>query len=156
MPDWKRTTKEVPFESLPAGMVSAINQYIEQYNLGPILSDALMCVQTDSEKVKKGLFGGAETVRMAAVLTPRWLVWCLSGTKREIQAAVLSAQLINITVQDYAQTPFVKLVPDSGIQVSGMFTDASENASAFLGLDEGPAGRKFRDVVVKAAQDAKK
>lgn len=154
MSDWKRTTKEVSFEGLPAGMVSAINKHIEQYNLGPILSDALMCIQTDSVKAKKGLFGSAETVQMGAVVTPRWLVWVVTGTKT--QAAVLSAQLINIIVQDYAQTPFAKMVPDSGVQVSGMFTDASESASAFLGLDEDAAGSKFREILIQAAQDAKK
>jgi len=154
MSDWKRNTKEIPFQNLPTEMVSAVNEHIEQYNLGSILSDALMCVQTDSEKVKRGLFGGAEMVRMGAIITPRWLVWAVNGTTT--QTAVLSAQLINITVQDYAQTPFAKMIPDSGIQVSGMFTDASESASAFIGLDESQAGRKFREVVIKAAQDAKK
>jgi hypothetical protein len=154
MSDWKRTTKEIPFTSLPPEMVSAINKHIEQYNLGPILADALMCVQTDSEKMKKGLFGGAETVQMGVVLTPRWLVWAVSGTKTNL--AILSAQLINITVQDYEQTSFAKMVPDSGIEVSGMFTDASEGASAFIGLDNGPAGIKFREVIIRAAQDAKK
>lgn len=154
MSDWKRTTKEVPFDSLPPEMVSAINQHIEQYNLGPILSDALLCVQTDSEKAKKGLFGAAEIVRMGAVVTPRWLIWAINGTKT--RGSVLSAQLINITVQDYAQTPFAKMVSDSGIEVIGTFTDASENASAFIGLDEGAAGKKFKEVVIQAAADAKK
>lgn len=154
MSDWKRTTKEVPFDSLPPEMISAINQHIEQYNLGPILSDALLCVQTDSEKAKKGLFGAAEIVRMGAVVTPRWLIWAINGTKT--RGSVLSAQLINITVQDYAQTPFAKMVSDSGIEVSGTFTDASENASAFIGLDEGAAGKKFKEVVIQAAADAKK
>lgn len=154
MSDWKRTTKEVPFERLPPEMVFAINQHIEKHNLGPILSDALMCVQTDSEKLKKGLFGGAETARMGIIVTPRWLIWAINGTK--IQTVVLSTQLISVTMQDYAQTPFAKMIPDSGIQVSGMFTDASESASAFIGLDESMAGQKFREVVIKAAQDAKK
>jgi hypothetical protein len=154
MSDWKRTTKEIPFESLPPEMVSAIHQHIEQYNLGPILSDALMCIQTNSEKGKKGLFGGAETVRMGVIVTPRWLIWVIDGTKTK--TSVLSGQLINITVQDYAQTPFAKMVFDSGIEVSGIFTDASESASAFIGLDEGVAGKKFREVIIKAAADAKK
>ena len=154
MSDWKRTTKEVPFDALPSGMVSAINKHIEGHNLGPILSDALMCIQTDSEKAKKGLFGSAETVRAGVVVTPRWLVWAVDGTKT--QTAVLSAQLRNVTVQDYAQTPFVKMIPDSGIEVNGVFTDASESASAFIGLDEGLAGKRFREAVIKAAQDAKK
>lgn len=154
MSDWKRVTREVHFESLGAEMAAAIQQHIEPHNLGPILTDMLMCIQTDSEKVKKGLFGGAETVHMGAVVTPRWLVWAIAGTNT--RPAALSAQLIHITVQDYEQTPFAKMVPDSGIQVSGVFTDASESASAFLGVDHSSAGKKFREIVIKAAQEAKK
>ena len=154
MSDWKRVTKEVPFEELPPEMGSAIRQHIEQYNLGLILSDALMCVQTDSEKVKKGLFGGAETVRMGVLVTPSWLLWVCNGTK--IQTTVLSAQLIHITIQDYAKTQFAKMISDSGIEVNGMFTGASESASAFIGLNEGMAAQKFREVMIRAAADAKK
>ena len=88
------------------------------------------------------------------VITPRWLVWAVDTPNAK--PAVLSAQLIHATVQDYAQTPFAKMVPDSGIEVSGMFTDASESASAFIGLEENAAGQKFRDVVIKAAAAAKK
>lgn len=154
MSDWKRTTKEVPFEALPSEMKAAINGYIEQYNLGPILSDALMCIQTDSEKPKKGLFGSADATSVGAVVTPRWLVWVASRSKTP--AAVLSAQLRNVTIQDYAATPFMKMVPDAGIQVNGMFTAISENANAFIGLEEGSAGRKFKEIVIQAAQDAKK
>jgi len=154
MSDWKRTTKEVPFEGLASEMVSAIGEHIERYNLGPILSDTLMCVQTDSEKVKKGLFGGAEMVRIGAVVTPRWLVWAVNGTKTK--TTVLSAQLRNMAVQDYAQTSFAKMIPDCGIEINGMFTDASESVSAFIGLDEGVAAKKFTETVMKAAQAAKK
>jgi hypothetical protein len=154
MSDWKRSTKEIPFGGLPPGMVLAINQHIEQHNLGSILADALMCVQTESQKVKKGLFGGAERIEVGVVVTPRWLVWVIQGTKT--QAAVLSAQWVNITVQDYAQTPFAKMIPDSGIEVNGLFTDASENASAFIGLDEGTTANIFKEIMIRAAQAAKK
>jgi hypothetical protein len=153
MSEWKRRTKEASLETMPSEMADAIHQHIERYNLGPILSEALMCIQTDSEKTKKGLFGGAQTVQIA-VITPRWLVWSIEEPKTK--PAVLSAQLIHVTVQDYAQTTFAKMVPDSGIQVNGMFTDATESASAFIGLEENVAGQKFRDVVIKAAAAAKK
>ena len=154
MSDWKRSTKEIRFESLPPEMVVAINQHIERHNLDSILSDTLMCIQTDSEKVKKGLFGKAETVQVAAMVTPRWLVWAIQG--KDTQTAVLSAQLINLIVQDYSQTSFAKMIPDSGIEVSGMFTDAGESISAFIGLEENAAGNKFTETVIRAAQDAKK
>ena len=74
MPEWKRTTREGRFEDLPPEMMTALHHHTEQYNLGPILSDTLMCIQTVSEKPKKGLFGKAETVQLAALVTPRWLV----------------------------------------------------------------------------------
>jgi hypothetical protein len=154
MSEWKRRTKEVSLENLPPQVASAIQQHMEQYNLGPILSDTLMCIQTDSEKTKKGLFGSSEIVQTVAVITPRWIVWTIDQPKSK--PAVLSAQLIQATVQDYSQTPFAKMIPDSGIQVNGMFTDASEGASAFIGLEENVAGQKFRDVVIKAAAAAKK
>lgn len=154
MPDWKRLTKEVQFDALMPEMVAEIRKHVELYNLGPILADALMCVQTDSEKVKKGLFGSADVVHQGVVLTPRWIIWAVNGTK--LGTAVLSAQLRDVVVKDYAQTQFAKMVPDSGIEVSGHFTDASENASAFIGLDENAAGRKFKEAVIQAVQDAKK
>jgi hypothetical protein len=91
---------------------------------------------------------------MIAIVTARWLVWSVDTQKGK--PTVLSAQLIHVTVQDYAQTPFAKMIPDSGIEVSGVFTDASENASAFIGLEENTAGQKFRDVLIKAAAAAKK
>jgi len=154
MSDWNRRTREVSVERLPTETTNAIQRHIEQHNLGPILSEALMCVYTDSEKTKKGLFGRAETVRMAVILTPRWLVW--SVEQPNAKAAVLSAQLIHVTIQDYAQTSFAELIPDSGIQVTGMFTNAGEGASAFIGLEENLAGNSFKDLTIKTAQAAKK
>jgi hypothetical protein len=153
MSDWKRTTREVHFESMRPELMQAIKAHIEQYNLGAVLSDALICVQTDSEKTKKSLFGGTEIVYTGAVLTPHWIFSATSGTKTK--AAVLSAQLHDVTVQDYAQTSFAKMIPDSGINIEGRFTDVSENISAFIGLDDN-AGKKFKEAVIKAAQEAKK
>lgn len=153
MSDWKRSTQEIPFESLRSEVKAAIMKHIEQYNLGSVLSDVLMCVQTDSEKAKKGLFGQAESVYVGVVLTPRWLIWGTSGPKAHL--AVLSAQLRDLTIQDYAQTPFMKMVPDSGLEVNGPFTDTSGVGSVFIGLDDG-VGKKFREAVIRAVQDAKK
>jgi hypothetical protein len=154
MSDWKRRTKEVSLEILSSEMANAIQSYIERYNLGPILSEARMLVQTESERTRKGLFGRMEIVKMVVIVTPRWLVW--SVEQPNAKPVVLSAQLDHVTVQDYALTPFARLVPDSGLQVSGMFTGASEAASAFIGLEQGDAGDRFKEIVIQAAQDAKK
>jgi hypothetical protein len=154
MSDWKRRTQQVSFEDLLPEMINAVQKHIEHYNLGPILSDALICIQTDSEKTKKSLFSGAETVYTGAVVLPRWLIWVTNGTKRN--TTVLSALLKDIVVQDYAQTSFAKTIPDSGINVSGKFTDMSESVTAFIGLEDNPAGNKFKEIVIQAVQDAKR
>jgi hypothetical protein len=154
MSEWKRTTKELTLETLPVEIATAIHRHVEKHNLGPILDDALMWIQTDSQKMNKGLFGGTQAVQMAAVITPRWLVWSVDESKTD--PVVLSAQLIDVTVQDYAQTPFAEMVPDSGIQVNGLFTGAAESASAFIGLEQEAAGDKFKKIVIQAAADAKK
>lgn len=154
MSDWKRTTKELGFENLRPELLQAINGHIEKYNLGEILSDALMCVQTDSEKIKKGLFGGAEVVYAGAVVTPRWLVWATSGTKTQTSAS--SAQLNDVTIQDYAESSFANMIPDSGLNVSGRFTDASDNGLIFIGLDDNAAGAKFKEIALQTAQEAKR
>jgi hypothetical protein len=81
-------------------------------------------------------------------------VWAVYGTNTA--TAVQSAQLVNITVQDYGHTSFAKMIPDSGAEVSGLFTDAHESVSAFLGLEENTTGNKFREILISAAQEAKK
>jgi hypothetical protein len=64
--------------------------------------------------------------------------------------------LIHVTIQDYAQTSFAELIPDSGIQVTGLFTNAGEGASAFIGLEENVAGNSFKDLTIKTSQAARK
>lgn len=151
--DWKRSTREAAFEQFSEDVKAQIQEYIKLYNLRDILSDAPICIETHSEKGRQGFFRSAETIRHYAIATPRWLVWAIREKESPV---VLSALLNDVVIQDYADTPFVKLVPDCGIQVTGKFTDVAENASAFLGLEENTAGNKFKEVVIRAVQDAKK
>ncbi|MGC4047680.1 MAG: hypothetical protein QM758_28130 [Armatimonas sp.] len=155
MSDWKRTTTEATLESLRPELSQAIRKHVELYNLGEdLLAQPLLCLQTDSEKVKKGFFQrGGEWVYTGVVLTPRWIIWAVSGTK--VGAATLSAQLRDITVQDYAQTQFAAMVPDCGVQVNGRFTDVSENGSAFIGLEDNVIGAKFKELAIQQVQSAK-
>jgi hypothetical protein len=154
MSDWERSTKEIPLESLPEVVKSAIHRHIEEHNLGSILDETLMCIQTDSVQVKKSLFSKRRTVQVSAALTPRWLVWAIR--ENMTQPVVLSAQLLDLIVQDYAQTSFAKMIPDSGLEVSGRFTDSGESVSAFIGLDDGIAANKFKEIVIKTVQETKK
>ncbi|MCE7905528.1 MAG: hypothetical protein DYG87_07005 [Anaerolineae bacterium CFX3] len=152
MGDYKRTTRECTLDSLRPELGEALRAHVEKYNLGDILADAKVCVETASEKTKKGLFGGGETVYTAAVLTKDWLVWANSGTKTPVHA--MSARLNQITVQDYAQSSFAKMIPDTGVNVNGLKTDSPEAGTTFIGLEENAAGVKFRQALIAAAQGA--
>ena len=150
MGDWKRATRECTLDSMRPELSVAIRKHVEKYNLGDILSTPTMCIETTSEKIKKGLFGGGETIYMGAALTKGWLVWASGGTKAPY--GTLSARLGQITVQDYAKSEFAKLIPDTGLNINGLYTDSSEAASACIGLEENAAGIKFREAVIAAVQ----
>lgn len=160
MGDWNRSTREFPMESFASEMSAAINKHIEQYNLGAILSDALMSIETKSDKVKKGLFGSAETVIANVVLTPRWLVWAIKDAKGTV--SVMSARLEDVVVIYYSKSPMAKLVQDTGLEVTGQFTGMTNNepserrGSMFISLGGEAAAKKFQDALIKSVQDAKK
>ena len=154
MVDWKRSTREASVGSLPPDTIAAVDKHIELYNIGDVRSRLVACIETTSRKVKKGLFaGGDQTVVTTVLLTPDWLIWAVRGQRSE--GAVMSARLADIIVQDYAATPLAKMVPDSGVEVSGAFTDVAERGSAFIGLDDSPAARNFKSALLEAVKAAK-
>ncbi len=155
MSEWQRTTQAVMPGNGRADLLAAINAHIETYHLGPILSDALMAVQTTSEKKKKGLFGGSgdKTAVCLAIVTPGWLIWAVAGDKSGVSA--LSVPLQQATITDYALSPNYKLLPDSGLDVSGPLTGqiglhGNQFVLAFIGLGSEPAAQKFKTAVQNA------
>lgn len=150
MGDYKRTTRECTLDSMRPELSAAMRAHVTKYNLGDILSDSMMRVETASEKIKKGLFGGGETIYTAAVLTKGWLVWANSGTN--VKPHAMSARLNQITVQDYAKSSFAKMISDTGVNVNGLTTDTPEAGSTFIGLEENAAGIKFREALIAAVQ----
>lgn len=143
MGDYVRTTREATFDNLNPNLITALRTHIEKHELGDINSALLMCCETTSSKQKKGLFGGkSEVILVAVILTPQWLIWAVS--KDNESAGVLSAQLRNIQVQDYETSEMNKLIQDTGVNISGIGTDAVNLGSAFIGFGAEPAAQKFR------------
>jgi hypothetical protein len=48
--------------------------------------------------------------------------------------------LRDITVEDYEKSGFSKMIPDTGMNINGRFTDASEAGLTFLPLGKDEAG----------------
>ncbi len=160
MGEWNRSTKECTFDSFAPEMSTAINGHIEQYNLGAILADVLIAIETKSDKPKKGLFGSAETVVIDVVLTPRWLVWAIKDGKGS--ASAVSARLADIVVTDFSKSKMAQFVQDTGVEITGKFTGlahglpSEQRGSIFIGLGGEPAAKKFQELLIKSVQDAKK
>jgi hypothetical protein len=160
MGEWNRTTRQCTLEGISPELHAAIQAHIESYNLGSILSDYRMCIETASQKKKKGFFGkGDQSVLAAAILTSTWLVWAVRGDRSG--TAALSARLDELVVADYAASPGYKLLPDSGIELTGVFTgrvgmEGNQRVSMFIGLGEEPAALEFKETLFRALQNMKK
>ncbi len=155
MGDYQRSTQELTFEMLALEIKAALTNYIEKYNLGSILNDILIAVQTVSEKTKKGLFAGPGPKHLVTIslLTPKWLFIVTQEDQKPL--SVRTARLAEVVVSDYEKSPFYARLPDTGVEIVGPFTDSPERATLFIGLGKDAAGEKFRARLIEAVQNAK-
>ena len=156
MGDYNRSTKEIAFGEIPTNVIKSVQTYIEKHNLGDILASPIMCIVSTSEKIKKGLFGGGPGPKLliqTAILTNRWLI--LADNVDQNALYIKSMQLRDITVEDYEKSSFYKMIPDTGMNVNGRFTDASEVGSIFVPLGKDEAGDRFKVQIIEAVQKAK-
>lgn len=155
MGDYQRTTHSVRLEILPADIQAALGGHLEQYNLGSILDDTLMSVETISVKKKTGLFKGPgdKQVTSYAILTPTWLVYAAKGDTGHV--AVLSVPLVDVNAEDYTQSPFYARMPDYGYHITGKFTGqvgmhGNERVTVFVGLGEERDAGRFGETLMEA------
>lgn len=146
MGDYLRATRECPLENMRPALAAAIRAHLEKHGL--TASVAAAC-ETTSTKQKKGLFGGkAEVILTGALLAPPWLIWA-SGKEGEAPA-VLSVRLRDIQIVDYEKSELNKLMPDTGLTLTGLRTDGVELGSAFIGLGPESAAQQFRAALKEA------
>ncbi len=143
MGDYNRSTKEIPFEQISPDVMQTINKYIEMHTLGDI-ANVSFCIVSTSEKLKKGLFSGAgpKLLVETVILTDRWLI--LADRVDQNAIFIKSMQLKDIVVEDYEKSLFHARIPDTGMNISGMFTDASEKGTIFFRLEKMQRERNSR------------
>lgn len=156
MGDYNRSTTEINFANISPDILQAIHKYIELHNLGDILNGVTNCIVSTSEKVKKGLFSGPgpKLLVETAILTNRWLI--LADRVDQNAVFIKSMQLQDIVIEDYEKSLFYSKIPDTGLNITGRFTDASEQGMIFLPLGKDIAGDTFKEALIHAAQEAKK
>jgi hypothetical protein len=150
MSDYIRSTRKCAFNQVQPALYAAIQQYAQENQLGDLEAKALACVETKNER-KHGsgllgrLLGSSDPDPLhytAALVTPKWLIWAISGAKRG--TTVLSARLTDVQVRNYDMN---QLVEDSGLLVNGILRGATEKAEAFIGLGPEPAAEDFKRIV---------
>lgn len=157
MGDYNRSTKAIRFDEIPADVMQSVRAYIEKHNLGDILVNVSACIVSTHEKVKKGLFGGGPGPKLlvqTVILSDRWLI--LADRVDQNAVCIKSMQLNDITVEDYEKSQFYAMIPDTGMNINGRFTDASELGTIFLPLGKDEAGEKFKSALIGAVQKIKK
>ena len=156
MGDYNRSTTEINLANISPDILQAIHKYIELHNLGDILNGVTHCIVSTSEKIKKGLFSGPgpKVLVETAFLTNRWLI--LADRVDQNVVFIKSMQLQDIVVEDYEKSLFYSKIPDTGLNITGRFTDASEQGLIFLPLGKDAAGEVFKEALIRAAQEAKK
>ena len=156
MGDYNRSTRELTLEILPAAMSAVLKAHIEEYELGDVLSDVLICIEATSEKVKKGLFAGPgpKVMKMGVVLTKRWLFEIRAADNEAPYAR--SLRLADVVVEDYEKSSSYKMIPDTGVNITGQATGATEGGTSFIGLGKDAVGGKFKEMLIRAVQEAKK
>ena len=148
-----RSTRECTFGDMRPELATAIRKHIEKYKLGDVESSILICCETTSTGKKAGLFAnGDETTIAGMFVTSRFLVW--TGEKEKGKPSVRSALLRNIDVQDFENTAMYRVNPDSGMNITGRYTDVTKQGQTFIGLGTDSAGEKFRQVLQHAIQKA--
>jgi hypothetical protein len=150
---YTRSTRECTFADLRPELVTAIRKHIEKFKLGDVESFLLICCETTSTTQKTGFFtNDAETTITGMFVTAQLLVWT-NGLKRD-KPTVRSAWLRNIDAHDFENTAMYQAKPDSGMNITGRYTDVTKQGKAFIGLGMDSAGEKFRQVLRHSIQMA--
>jgi len=148
-----RSTRECTFADLHPELATAIRRHTDTYELGDIEATLLICCETTSTTTKMGIFtNGSESTVTGMLVTAQLLIW--TNGKQKDKPVVRSALLRNIDVQDFENTAMYQVRPDSGVNITGRYTDVTKQGQTFLGLGSDPAGEKFRQVLQLAIQRA--
>ena len=148
-----RSTHECTFADLRPELVTTIRNHIEKYKLGDVEASLLICCETTSTTQKTGLFtSDPKTTITVMLVTDQLLVW--TNEKKKDKPTIRSAWLRNIDAQDFENTAMYQVNPDSGMNITGRYTDVTKQGQAFIGLGTDPDGEKFRQVLQHSIQKA--
>lgn len=157
-PEWERSTRVCSTVGLQPDLLATLRAYLEEHELGAVEAQALVCFETVSRRtVKAGLLlrlGGAghKLVTQAVIVTPTRLVW---AQRTDDDAPIARSELLaGLEVADYEKSPAFALLPDHGVEVSGVDAGQGTTGTLFFGLGEGPDSGHARQILKDAVRAA--
>ena len=149
-----RLTRDCALTELDKSLSAAIQAHLSKFKLAVTPESVQMCCETESTQQKKSVFGGSEKAIQAVILTDERIIWGERVHGKNNSAG--SAQLNQIEMRDYEHTAMFNIIPDSGVNITGQYSDSSQTGQLFIALDSGPAGAKFRELLREAIKNSKK
>ena len=156
--EWERATRVCSSIDLQPDLLTTLRDHIEAHELGAVEAQALVCCETVSRRVvKAGLpmrRGGAghKLLTEAVIVTPTRLVRAQRTDQDEPMAR--SELLAKLEVTDYEKSPQYALLPDHGLEVSGVAARDGDAGTLFFGCSEGPHAGRARQVLRDAVRAA--
>lgn len=156
--EWERTTRVCSSIALQPELLAALREHIEARELGGAEAQALVCWETVNTRIAKaGLLmrlGGAghKQLTQAVLVTPTRLIWAQRADDDE--AFARSELLTRLDVADFEKSPAFALIPDHGVEVSGIDAGQGTTGTLFFGLGEGPDADHARQVLKEAVRAA--
>lgn len=138
---WERSTRAASLDDLSPPLATAINAYLDKYELRPVIGAIDTGIETLSTREAGRFRKRTETVMTGALLTASHLV-IASGPPDQIGVFVLS--LDDIKAEDHETSPMNKLMPDTGVHVTGIAGWEHGEGSIFLPVEPGATGDAFR------------
>jgi hypothetical protein len=139
-------------EHLRPELARAIHEHAQQQRLGNVAAEALMCCETETEKIITNrldawLSGNPDMISyLALVVTPQRLIWARSGDRSAVVA--VSAQLIDLRVKVFRP----RGTQDFGLQIYGRMAGTRTRVGGQLLLGSEPAAQKFCEEVGQAME----
>src|SRR5512133_4375382 len=102
-------TSECAFKDLNQTLIRAIQSHAEKYGISEVIDqEPILCIETTSVLMKKGLFESKTNTTVCGVLLfPKWLI--VASMQDEGDPGVISARIGEITAQDYENSVSYKL-----------------------------------------------
>jgi hypothetical protein len=144
--EWNRKSRECSFSQLHPDLIQIILDKAAEAELGRIDADILFCCETESEKIKKGLFSSApgmkdKHIHQAAVVTPDWLILATKGDK--------SSAWANFYYYDKMEVNSYRpmLIDDCGLEIMAQGRGMVQRGMFFVGFGDEMTAHRLKEAL---------